>query len=109
MNQDQYEKARKVLSEDCEITIVLMDSYGRTCAIGGLAKAAGVPADVLMSGDTRYEDSETAICDTYGLDKKAIDDLMGINDTQRSQKFRQEATVRYLDKLAIKHGLCVVS
>ena len=42
MNIEQFDRLRAALAKDCEITGVLMDDNGRTCALGCIAREMGI-------------------------------------------------------------------
>lgn len=98
MDKAQYEAARKVILNDCEIVGRLMDKEGRTCAVGGLAKAAGVP-DSVLTEDGWSSKVYTPIEDTFGIGNYTVAVLMGANDgtAREDLKGRRKAVLRALD------------
>ena len=49
MNNLSLDSALELIAHDCEIMGLLMDEEGRTCAVGCLAKALGVPDEELIA------------------------------------------------------------
>lgn len=105
MNQEQYEAARGVITADCEITGKLMDEQGRTCAIGGLAKAAGVEDRYLVYRGASYE-ADKAIKEVFDIDPALRSKLMHANDRRPILRYlRRRKVVKVLDKHAKAVGL----
>lgn len=84
-----WDEIEQLLAQDCEIRSRYINAYGQTCAIGYLAKAAGVPDEVLKTAGKKGIGSYTlpvvtireAIQARFGLDALAMAEIQHANDS----------------------------
>lgn len=104
MTPEQHLQARMALAADCEVRGVYLDANGDTCAIGGLALAAGVTIDALnraegmavMDGD--MELIRHAIFVRFGLTSVALMRIQWANDWYEDLDARRVAVLGALEK-----------
>lgn len=103
MTKRQYQHARRLLKQDCQLKGQYMDDEGNTCAIGCLGLAAGVKPRTLrkyggqpiswLAGLSR------AIKRKFGLDWEQQLDIQRNNDCTFYVRRRRSLVVRCLDQL----------
>ncbi len=116
MNKSQYEQAKKLLTKDCEVRhyyMVKVDKNGKvthqTCAVGCLAKAAGVRSQTLLKmhndviGDNGCKIAVTAIRKKFGL---TLDNLRELQDANDGYEFRTDRVDSVLARLKAIYEDC---
>lgn len=91
-----YETVRdavEIIKNDCSLQGLYMDAKGNTCAIGALAKGAGVAQDIILKGgddgiDTTYAEKTdpvrvmaSAIQDRFGFTRAVQASIQEANDS----------------------------
>ena len=90
--EPDWEQLEKWFAEDCEITNNLMDTEGRTCALGKLLKEAGVRPEIV--GMVEVIESR------YGLTSSEQNALVDANDSEL-----EDVTERRLAVIAALHKI----
>jgi hypothetical protein len=100
----KIKKIVAVVRKDATTRFIYKKPNGTTCAIGGLAEAAGIPlppkdsfeVSILSSQVTSFAD---ALSNHYGLSLDQLDSIQDINDQHRLTTSRRKAIIDYVESL----------
>ena len=83
MNIEQRASVIEILQNDCQITGVFINNQGETCAVGALAKAAGITDDYLHyhAGVLDSQKLCRAIKEKFGLSRQQLLEIQSTNDS----------------------------
>ena len=90
MNKEQFERAVGIIRADCEIR-GLLRYEGKTCAVGALLSAAGVPDEELDGKSTLASPLHQVLYTRYGLPRAAVPMLVEANDGGQTVAARRTA------------------
>lgn len=106
MNHKQKVKILKVIKSDCQIRRRYQDEQGQTCAIGGMAKAAGIKLPPAGSrnngvGITGLKRMSGNLRKHYGLRIFDLMQIQGLNDEIANRRQRKKLIAEYVGTLTI--------
>lgn len=116
MNKAQRDRIIEVIKNGAEIASRYSDASGRTCAIGGLAKAASIPFPGYRSpgnrkgvlvleyqrGAKRWGQLANRLYKEYGLTHDQQADIQRLNDGHYHQDERRAAIIEYIMSLPVE-------
>lgn len=92
-----------VLGRGCKIAEKYIDDCGNTCAIGALAKAAGIDRETLKSDNQTFISSlsvlQEAIMAKFGFNEEHLNRIQSINDANADETERTDAVLTYVGNL----------
>lgn len=98
-----WEAVREVLSQDCKIKSLYINSEGETCAVGALALAAGAMPDYLLQQRTTTIGALPDICSLiegkFGLTTAHLRIIQAVNDDENDDDLRRVFVLQAIDRL----------